>query len=214
MQWIRDVTMKFSKLLLFAGTLAITATTIAPANAFGLGGFSRKSTPKIERFSSPTRAPVAFQFFCLQSPKHCRGSGRKEVRYNTSLKRKLARVNSKVNRSIKPMRDRGDVWSVGVNRGDCEDYVLTKRRDLIRSGVSAGALRIAVVRTGGGVGHAVLIVKTDKGDLVLDNRRSSIVKSYQSGYRFISMSSNHPKRWERINNAKYKRSDKSVSRSI
>lgn len=210
----RDVTMKFSKLVFFASALAITATTIAPANAFGLGGLSRKSTPKIERFSSPTRAPVAFQFFCLTSPRDCRGSGSKAVRYSTSLERKLNYVNRKVNRNIKPVREKRDVWSVGVSRGDCEDYVLTKRRALIRSGVSAGALRIAVVRTGGGVGHAVLVVKTNKGDLVLDNRRSSIVSSYKSGYRFIKMSSNQPKRWEKINNSKYKRSDKSVSRSI
>lgn len=208
----RDVTIKFSKIVIFAGALAITATTIAPVNAFGLGGLSRKSTPKIECFASPTRVPVTFQFFCLQSPKYCGGS--KADRYCTSLKRKLAYVNRKVNRSIKPQNERRDVWSVGVSRGDCEDYVLTKRRDLIRSGVSAGALKIAVVRTRGGVGHAVLVVKTNKGDLVLDNRRSSIVKSYQSGYRFIEMSSNQPKRWEKINNSKYKRSDKSVSRSI
>jgi predicted transglutaminase-like cysteine proteinase len=206
--------MKFIFLKIAAGVIAISSIAAAPAQAFSLGGLSRGHTPSIESYTSPTRAPLQYQMFCLQNSKHCRSSGRKVVAYSNGLVRKLQRVNSKVNRSIRPQRDKGDIWVVGAKRGDCEDYVLTKRRDLIRAGVPAGALRVAVVRTRGGVGHAVLVVKTNKGDLVLDNRRKRIVHSHKSGYSFIKMSTNRPLSWVRINNAKYRSAIKSRSRGI
>ena len=63
-----------------------------------------------------------------------------------------------------------EVWAYpdkGV--GDCEDYVLEKRRELNRLGMSLADLLITVVRKPDGEGHAVLTVRTDKGDYVLDN---------------------------------------------
>ncbi len=57
--------------------------------------------------------------------------------------------------------------------GDCEDIALLKRRDLIEKGWPVGALLMTVVRQANGEGHAVLTVLTDRGDLVLDNLKSS-----------------------------------------
>ena len=54
--------------------------------------------------------------------------------------------------------------------GDCEDYVLLKRRMLMQSGWPREALLITVVRDRKGDGHAVLTVKTDKGEYILDNQ--------------------------------------------
>ena len=45
--------------------------------------------------------------------------------------------------------------------GDCEDYVLLKRRMLMQAGWPREALLITVVRDKKGDGHAVLTVKTD-----------------------------------------------------
>jgi predicted transglutaminase-like cysteine proteinase len=73
--------------------------------------------------------------------------------------------------------------------------VITKRSRLIGMGLPAGALRIAYAKTSSGEGHAVLIVKTNKGDYVLDNRTSSIRPKSQSGLRFISISTANPKKW-------------------
>jgi predicted transglutaminase-like cysteine proteinase len=52
---------------------------------------------------------------------------------------------------------------------DCVGYVLAKRDALLRAGLPADVLSPAVVRTHGGVVHAVLIVTTADGDQVLDN---------------------------------------------
>ena len=54
--------------------------------------------------------------------------------------------------------------------GDCEDYVLLKRRMLMQAGWPREALLITVVRDKNGDGHAVLTVKTDKGEYILDNQ--------------------------------------------
>ena len=59
--------------------------------------------------------------------------------------------------------------------GDCEDYVLLKRKMLIDAGWPREALLITVVRDRKGEGHAVLTVKTDKGELVLDNQNENVV---------------------------------------
>lgn len=100
-----------------------------------------------------------------------------------------------MNRSIKPLNERRDVWSLNPTYGDCDDYVMTKRSKLIRAGVPSGALRVAVVRTQQGVGHAVLLVKTSSGDYVLDNLRSTIIKREQTGYRFLNVASSNPWKW-------------------
>ena len=56
--------------------------------------------------------------------------------------------------------------------GDCEDYVLLKRRMLMQAGWPREALLITVVRDKKGDGHAVLTVKTNRGEFVLDNQSS------------------------------------------
>ena len=110
----------------------------------------------------------------------------------------LNAVNQSVNRAIRPRHDKGDVWSVNVNSGDCEDYVLTKRARLIGSGVAPGALRIATVRTPSGEAHAVLVVRTDKGDFVLDNRKDAIKQWHETGLHRIAMSGSSLREWNAV----------------
>ena len=86
-------------------------------------------------------------------------------------------VNRRVNRQIRRMADdrqygQADYWARPEGpraRGDCEDYVLAKRRALIAAGVPAAALSIAIVETGWGETHAVLLLASDEGEFVLDN---------------------------------------------
>jgi predicted transglutaminase-like cysteine proteinase len=94
------------------------------------------------------------------------------------LWRKLVQVNTEVNRAIRPQADLagygvGEHWALplaeGVAAGDCEDYVLEKRRALLALGVPRRALTIAIVTTAQGEDHAVLVVSTRAGDFVLDN---------------------------------------------
>ncbi|NBN63011.1 hypothetical protein GWI72_09915 [Microvirga tunisiensis] len=147
-----------------------------------------------------TRAPKAYLVFCIRNPGECRGdrSSVDVVSYSPQLVAKLNRVNNQVNRSITWVKESGDSWKVGGRTGDCEDFALTKRSQLIKLGVPAGALRMAVVRTREGEGHAVLVVKTTKGELVLDNIKKTIVSRQQTDYRWIAIASQNPGAWQRL----------------
>ena len=99
--------------------------------------------------------------------------------FTADNRRLLQRVNRAENARIRPAKDEdfgqgADVWGAragedGALYGDCEDYVLAKRTALIAEGVPTQALSIAVARNTSGQSHAVLVVSTDKGDVVLDN---------------------------------------------
>lgn len=142
-------------------------------------------------------APVGFRLLCLRQPAECKGGGAKTLAYSDAVMQTLTRINAQVNAQIRPMADRnGDVWSVNVSAGDCEDYVMTKRHALISAGLSASALRIAWVETRQGEKHAVLVVEiTNHGDLVLDNLTGSIRSLAQTGYRVLAMSGPNPRVW-------------------
>ena len=73
--------------------------------------------------------------------------------------------------------------------GDCEDYVLHKRKMLMQAGWPREALLITVVRDRNGDGHAILTVKTDKGEFILDNQTDEILLWSETGYRFVKRQS-------------------------
>ena len=80
--------------------------------------------------------------------------------------------------------------------GDCEDYVLLKRRMLVQVGWPRETLLVTVVRDEKGEGHAVLTVITDEGDYVLDNQNKDILIWSDTGYRFIKrQSQSNPNVW-------------------
>lgn len=106
----------------------------------------------------------------------------------------IKNVNERINREIRPRTDKelygvSDYWALplesGVRQGDCEDYVLEKRRALRNAGIALGALSIALVTTARNEAHAVLLVNTDHGILVLDNLTSSIVTLDHAPYRLV-----------------------------
>ena len=167
-------------------TAALIVATLAVAT------IGVTSAPALAR----SKAPLGYQLMCLQTPAECKGGGASKVEATTEVLALLKRVNASVNASIKPRNDgAADVWSASATSGDCEDYVLAKRRALIKAGLPASSLRIAYVKTRSGVGHAILVVKTSKGDYVLDNLNRSVRPLSQSGYRIISISGADPMRW-------------------
>lgn len=143
-------------------------------------------------------APLGYQLFCLTNPRHCRGGGASEVGYTDQLGTLLHQVNASVNGAIQPRSDRKDVWSIGVSQGDCEEYALAKRVELIRLGVPASAVRIAMAKTRSGEGHAVVVVRTDAGDLVLDNLTSRIKNWDETGLRWVAIAGSNAKSWQNI----------------
>lgn len=113
------------------------------------------------------------------------------VTFAGSDARAIKAVNSKVNRAIIRSADaktygRADVWALplqsGALSGDCEDYVLEKRKALIEAGVAPQNLSIAIVVTQSRQTHAVLLVNTDKGELVLDNLSPHVLRWDETGY--------------------------------
>lgn len=143
-------------------------------------------------------APMGAQIFCINNVEHCRPDAIKQVSATDQLIATLNSVNRQVNSSMRYVADRGalDNWKVGGSTGDCEDYALTKRSKLIRMGVPAGALRMAATYTRRGEPHAVLIVRTDRGDLVLDNLSARVLPRASTGYRIVKMASNDPRVWQ------------------
>jgi len=107
----------------------------------------------------------------------------------------VERINRQVNQAIVQQSDMAtygvkDYWAIptlkGKDRyGDCEDYVLMKRRDLVAAGLPPEAMFIALARTREGGEHAVLIVATDQGELVLDSLTPWIVPWNKAPYRWL-----------------------------
>jgi predicted transglutaminase-like cysteine proteinase len=143
------------------------------------------------------RAPIGWVEFCTEYKSECttRPSAARDVVLTPKAWTDLVRVNAWVNDSVKPLTDL-EHWGV-VERwsfpddgyGDCEDYVLAKRRMLIKAGWPREALLITVVRDKKGEGHAVLTVKTDKGEYILDNQETEILLWSKTGYRFVKRQS-------------------------
>ena len=177
---------------------------VQAAHADGPGGVAHglKTAPVFSYISEKRRtaAPFAHVMFCARNPDECTARGDvSEVSLSPLADKQLHAVNTSVNRSIRPVDERpdqGDVWQVNVKAGDCEDFALTKRDHLIAMGWSAKALRIAVTKTPAGKGHAVLVVKTDRGDLVLDNRTNEIKSWTDTDLRWLMIQSgDNPRIW-------------------
>jgi predicted transglutaminase-like cysteine proteinase len=144
-----------------------------------------------------SRAPIGWVDFCAENPKECSAGPTqpRDIVMTQTAWKDLVRVNRWVNETIRPMTDQEhwgviERWSLPTDGyGDCEDYVLLKRKMLIEAGWPREALLITVVRDKKGDGHAVLTVKTDKGEFILDNQNESVLAWQDTGYRFVKRQS-------------------------
>lgn len=141
--------------------------------------------------------PWAAAAFCRELPSECQGGGANKVQLTQDVAALLKRVNSQVNRSISYRAERVDEWKLNPRYGDCEDYAISKRSALIKAGVSPNALRIGMTKTRRGEPHAVLIVRTNQGNFVLDNRTAAIRTINETEYRINSMSTGSLYNWSR-----------------
>lgn len=154
-----------------------------------------------------TSQPIGHYDFCKTNRAECaiRPADQTPVRMTGALWAQLARVNAAVNAAVQPMNDidiygKDEVWTYPAQGvGDCEDYVLEKRRRLHRLGVSLSNLLITVVRKPDGEGHAVLTVRTSNGDFILDNLTDKVRPWDETGYRFLKrQATDHTGRWVSI----------------
>ncbi len=157
---------------------------------------------------APASPPVGFVEFCDRYPEECRPIGRPttfQIRLTPTRWDLIRQVNAYINRKVKPLTDqeiynRPEVWEYPTSGvGDCEDYVLLKKRYLEALGFPPEALLIAVVLDENGGGHAVLLVRTDRGDFALDNRRNRILPWNRTGYTYLlRQSQRDPGQWVAI----------------
>lgn len=153
-----------------------------------------------------TNPPIGHYEFCKSNPNECKLTGRDQGPMALSRKAwdRMLKVNASVNKKIRPLTDMQihgveEVWSYPRTVGDCEDYVLLKRAKLMKAGFSPADLLITVVLQPDGAGHAVLTVRTDYGDYVLDNLRNDVRLWHETGYRFIKrQSSEHAGAWMKL----------------
>ncbi len=139
-----------------------------------------------------TSIPVGHADFCKSRPQECKANTivQKTATLNNTRWQELLQVNSKYNAEIVPVTDQElygvpEFWTYANGYGDCEEYVLEKRRALINLGWLSSTLLISVVRQASGEGHAVLMVRTDRGDLILDNQESLIKLWNETPYRYL-----------------------------
>lgn len=185
--------------LLLAGAIGVLlAAAAAPTGASA--GEPRAPFLEEAGLAKPTRAWVRF---CADSPAECAvdESEQEVIPYSKRLWYDLVDVNIRVNRSVEAVTDIAkwgvsDRWDYPVDgRGDCEDIQLEKRRQLIARGYPGRAIRMAVVINSEGEGHAVLVVRTEKGDYVLDNRIDAVLPWYEANYAWVKREGKDARGW-------------------
>jgi predicted transglutaminase-like cysteine proteinase len=173
------------------------------AGAFFAGGADARSRPHQDSNlltpivgSSPTLAPFQHVRFCLRYPSDCKSDPKEQERIDLSVETSelLTRVNRSVNLSITPTpksygSNLGDGWTIAPDKGDCNDYAVTKRHELLESGLPSKALRLSVVTTASGIGHLVLVVITTRGDIVMDNLTEDIRPWRSTDYHWLKIQS-------------------------
>ncbi len=152
--------------------------------------------------------PIGYVEMCAREPKECRPSGGKPTHLSLSPERwnLIYQVNNFVNGKIAPVSDedlygKPEYWTFPTDAGDCEDYLLLKKRYLEGLGFAPESLLITVVLDEKAQGHAVLMVTTDKGDFVLDNRRNDVLRWSDTGYTYLKrQSAEDPRQWVSLTN--------------
>jgi predicted transglutaminase-like cysteine proteinase len=191
--------MKILKQTLFASMFILTTAVT---------GTTAKADPgRFMDMKTAVKAPIGHKQFCRDNGWACPQERYEPVvvRLSEARWKELIAINADVNRRVKPMTDEDlfgklEHWTFPVNGyGDCEEYVLEKQRVLIEAGWPKSALLITVAKDVQNGGHAVLTVRTDHGDMILDNQIEAVLPWYSTPYRYIKrQSASSPVEWTGI----------------
>ena len=159
-------------------------------------------------FKTPVLAPMAFLRFCTRYPEDCKVRPTEFENASVPLTKvrlaELIKVNRDVNHTIRPQENVGGVmaeeWLVAPHHGDCNDYAVTKRHQLLAHGWPSHSLLLAEVVVAWGEHHLVLVVRTREDDLVLDNLNQEVRSISQIEYQWVrAQQAENPKFWSAIN---------------
>ncbi len=182
-----------------------------------VGGGSEAQTvaalPSSSKAAATRNYPVTpvpgWNRFCRQRPEECAVnlSEPATITLTPQVWETLVRVNRQVNAAIKPMTDMEhwgveDHWDFAEDGyGDCEDYQLVKRKRLIAAGFPQRALRMTAVIDEDGEPHAVMMVRTDRGDFILDNKRNAVLSWRKTGYLYLQREGDTGSTWVALGGA-------------
>lgn len=195
----------------------ILGSVIAVAVAVVVGGVQWASAGRVGvpaalpaalhiELGRPTLPPFAYTVFCLRYETECRSRRSFRggpIRLTEQRWTDLQEVNRAVNLAIAPVRNdlglAGEEWIINPDRGDCNDYAVSKRHELLQRGWPARVLLLSEVVVSSGEHHLLLLVRTRGGDLVLDNLASQIKPWSRVPYRWVRVQMPSPNRlWATI----------------
>ncbi len=150
--------------------------------------------------------PIGAYQFCKEIPSDCKNPAGDAgaLVLTEDLWKTILKVNYETNSKITPMTDMEiygveERWAYPTTVGDCEDYALLKRKLLIDAGISPSDLLMTVVLQPNGDGHAVLTVRTDRGDFILDNMRNKVLLWADTEYTYLKrQNAADPARWVKL----------------
>ena len=179
--------------------------TLAAAIAVVLA-FQVSAMPANMQVVGKANPPIGHYEFCQTYSGECVGSQADSgpMVLTEDLWKAILDVNYTVNSSITPLTDMEiygveERWTYPRSVGDCEDFALLKRKMLVDRGVDPADLLMTVVLQPNGEGHAVLTVRTDHGDFILDNMRNKVLLWSETEYTYLKrQSSSNPGRWVKL----------------
>lgn len=179
----------------------MTKQTIIAAMLILLGTvFAQAANPASSSHWMPTgertSQPIGHYEFCDRHEAECKitSNNSAPLTLNQKVWQEIITVNASVNERIMPRTDmevwgKEEYWEYPTTAGDCDDYMLLKRRELLTLGIPANTLLMTVVRQPNGEGHAVLTVRTDRGDFILDNLDKRVRIWNETDYTFLKRQS-------------------------
>jgi predicted transglutaminase-like cysteine proteinase len=179
----------------------------APAQAQSMAALPGPSLAA--RIVGDARPVPAWAKLCERLPGECEVDTTESAVIGLSAKtwQAIVSVNRRVNTTIRPLTDQAhwgvpDSWDLPTDgAGDCEDYQLLKRKLLAEAGLPRRALRMTVVIDEKREGHAVLMVRTDRGDFILDNKTNAVLPWHETGYIYVKREGQDGPTWVSLGGA-------------
>lgn len=184
--------MRQTKKILAAITIIAGMSSTSVSNA-AFFSYPRMLAMQVDRihFDNPVLAPMGHVRFCLQYAADCQATRLDFRRRHEVLSEErwseLNLVNREVNRDIIPdpvLGPETEQWKISPESGNCHDYAITKRHELLALGWPSEVLLLAEVVVPSGEHHLILVVRTKDSDLVLDNLNANIRTAAMTRYQY------------------------------
>jgi predicted transglutaminase-like cysteine proteinase len=186
----------------------------APGMNLALNSTTAAASPKpllrlMDFQVAATLPPIGHSRFCLRYPDDCKIHSIDFRHRNMVLTaerwNELNIVNREVNRGIfaeaTPGNGVTEEWVISPPTGDCKDYAVTKRHELLARGWPSRALLLSEVVLTSGAHHLLLVVRVKDRDLVLDNLNDDIRLAATTYDHYLWMriqSPQNPRFWMRV----------------